>query len=254
MGHIRIGRLPKSRQWSEIVDLIGNEQAEVSDVARAVVEAARSAYESAGADPGIVESVRIMAELAVAARSKNFEDSLRNSGYRVEVETDAISFLDDVFREADRRIGRVEDRTIFTEFASVALREALTEVVSAQSGTLFTSGLDDVQAAYRAFSTQRGFAKLSRSFFSKVLSRSLRYFTDHEASNLLGSGRLANQDALHEFNRAIDGYAYEAARIVEEFGGAWYSKRSWLEDTGERAGGFTAVAMRKLSDELAQAQ
>ena len=38
MGHIRIGRLPKSRQWSEIVDLIGNEQAEVSDVARAVVQ------------------------------------------------------------------------------------------------------------------------------------------------------------------------------------------------------------------------
>lgn len=254
MGHIRVGRLPKSRRWSEIVDLLGSEEAAVSDVAKAVVVAARHAYEAAGADPGVAESVRIMAQLAVAARSKDFENSLRSSGYAVEADADAIGFLDHVFREADRRFGRISDRTIFTEFASAAMREALTEAVSAQSGTLFSSGLDDVQTAYRAFATQKGFARLSRSFFSKLLARSLKYFTDHEAANLLGSGRLENQDALRDFNRAIDGYAYEAARIVEAFGGAWYSKRSWLRDADERAGGFAAVAMRKLSDELAQAQ
>jgi len=254
MGHIRVGRLPKSRRWSEIIVLLGDEDAAVSDVAKAVVVAARHAYEVAGADPGITESVRIMAQLAVASRNDDFENSLRASGFPVEPQSDAIGFLDHVFQEADRRYGRIADRTIFTEFASAAMREALTEAVSAQSGTLFTSGLDDVQIAYRTFSTQKGFAKLSRAFFAKLLARSLKYFTDHEAANLLGSGRLSSHDALHEFNRAVDGYAYEAARIVETFGGAWYSKRTWLGDADERAGGFASTAMRKLSDELAQAQ
>ena len=130
---------------------------------------------------------------------------------------------------------------------------SLTRTVASQTGSLFLSGLDDARQAYRSFSTERGFAQLAHLFFSRLLSRSLRYFTDHEAANRLGGdGRLRSEAELLSFTEGVDRYASEAARIVEDFAGSWYSKRQWLGGL-DRTEGVAAVAMRKIADELTRA-
>lgn len=81
----------------------------------------------------------------------------------------------------------------------------------------------------------------------------MRYFTDQEAANRLGvGGRLQSEADLRAFNEAVDRYGREAARIVEEYAGAWYSKRRWLGDV-DQTEGLAAVAMRKVADELTRA-
>jgi len=253
MGHIRLGQLPKTKRWSQVIELLDDPSVEVPRVAEAIVRAAEDAYRQAGDDPGIVESLRVMAFIADASRRDDFAQALADYGLPTTGSQDAIAFLAKVFQETERRFGPTARRTVFTEFALAALQEAMSETVGVQTGSLFLSGVEDMRDAYRAFSTQRGFAKLARLFFARFLARSLRYFSDQEASNQLGGGgRLHDQSDLRVFNAAVDRYAFEAARIVEDFAGGWYSKRRWLGDV-ERTEGLAAIAMRKIADELALA-
>lgn len=228
-------------------------EADAAVVAAAVVTAAEAAYRAAADDPGIVESLRIMAFLADASRQDAFAERLRDYGIPLRGNEDALGLLRVVLREAEDRFGPTSQRTIFTEFALGALQESLTRTIAQQTGSLFLSGIDDAQLAYRQFSTERGFARLAHMFFAGLLSRSLRYFTDHEAANRLGpDGRLRSEADIRIFNEALDRYGSEAARIVEDFAGAWYSKRRWLGGV-DRTDGLAAVAMRKVADELTRA-
>ena len=253
MGHIRLGELPKTRRWKQVVQLMDDPDASIDVVAGAIIGAAEQAYRGAGADPGLVESLRAMAILADASRSSDFAAKLRVAGYEISGTEDAIGLLRVVLRDTEARFGPTSQRSVFSEFALGALQESLTETVANLTGSLFLSGLDDAQHAYREFSTERGFARLSRLFFSRLLARSLRYFTDQAAAGRLGAGGRLNTEAeIRAFNDAVDQYGREAARIVEDFAGAWYSKRRWKGGVQETEG-LAAVAMRKVADELRRA-
>lgn len=254
MGHLRLGTIPKTKRWSQVLASLSEGAPSIPGLARAVVEAARDAYLNASGDPGVGESLRLLAVLASSSRSDDFREALASEGFTVRDDTDAVRFLRDFFIEADRRFGPNDERSIFTEFASLALREALTETVSSQTGTLFTAGVADVQEAYRQFSTERGFARLARLFFARLLSHSLLYFTDKRIASELGeSGGVGDEAELLEVQAAVRSYAYEASRIVEDYAAAWYSKSRWLQRE-RRTAGFAGTAMRKLAAELAQAQ
>ena len=253
MGHIRLGELPKTKRWSQVVRLMDDPVAPIEAVAGAIIAAAEQAYRGAGADPGIVESLRAMAILADASRSADFAAQLREGGYPIAGNEDAIGLLRVILRETEDRFGPTAQRSVFSEFALGALQESLTGTVTTQTGSLFLSGLDDAQDAYRQVSTERGFARLSRLFFARLLARSLRYFTDQAAANRLGAGGRLNTEAeLAAFNDAVDQYGREASRVVEDFAGAWYSKRRWKGGV-DQTEGLAALAMRKLADELRRA-
>ncbi len=194
-----------------------------------------------------------MAFLADASRRQDFAGSLTRFGYDLEGKVDALGFLTIVFKETEHRFGPITDRTIFTEFAYGALREALTETVASQTGSLFSTGIDEMRDAYRAFSTERGFARLARLFFSRMMSRSLLYFSDHEAANQLGGVAGRSEADIRVFNDAVSRYAFEASKIVEAYAGDWYSKKRW-QGTVELTESLAATAMRKIADELAMAE
>jgi hypothetical protein len=62
----------------------------------------------------------------------------------------------------------------------------------------------------------------------------------------------APADSL-EFTQALDTFARQSARIIEDFAAGWYSKHNWEakgEITEEDAQKFVAVALRKLRMEV----
>ena len=65
MGHIRIGRLPKSARWREVVGLMQSDDAASADVARATLLASEDYLRAAANDPALVRAywtlVRLMA-------------------------------------------------------------------------------------------------------------------------------------------------------------------------------------------------
>jgi hypothetical protein len=85
MGHVRLGRLPQTRKWQHVVGLLGS-SAPVDEVAAASAVAAESALHDAVADPALTQTVWLLTQLPLAARSANFEAALRGLGLRIDPE------------------------------------------------------------------------------------------------------------------------------------------------------------------------
>ena len=69
-----------------------------------------------------------------------------------------------------------------------------------------------------------------------------------------GDGRFANIVQHAEFNAALDLHCRQAARIVEEFSGGWFSKANFQGGiTPRKAAGFVHVAIKKITAELKRA-
>ena len=102
------------------------------------------------------------------------------------------------------------------------------ETVGRQGPSLFGSDLEDLQQAFRSFSTRNQFGRVSRLFFSDFLARTVRSLVDRELSNHVGQSHgLSNVEQSSEFMSALDLHTRQASRIVEDFAAGWYSKNNW---------------------------
>lgn len=86
MGHVRLGSLPRSRAWKEVVGLI-TAGADVSQIANATIRAADKAFSFVFNDEGFTEAVWLMTQLAIAAKKDNFNDHLQSVGINLPQDT-----------------------------------------------------------------------------------------------------------------------------------------------------------------------
>src|SRR3954454_24542595 len=82
MGHIRLGRLPRTRKWQQVVDLL-EAGAGVEDVAAAASEAAERALRRCAREPGFSHAFWLLTQLPLAAGEKDFAARLRKLGLSV---------------------------------------------------------------------------------------------------------------------------------------------------------------------------
>jgi hypothetical protein len=66
MGHIRLGQLPRTRKWRDVVELVAA-GADVPQVANATIKAADSAFTFVNDDSGYNQAVWLMTQLGLAA-------------------------------------------------------------------------------------------------------------------------------------------------------------------------------------------
>ncbi len=256
MGHTRIGRLPKTRRWQGVVGLLDQSADDVPAVASATAWAAEARLRQLSRDPSLIHCFWLLTRLASASREDDFAGAVRGLGIDPPASNSALAFVSQVSDQVRNDLTQFTESGHFSELASLALRRTLSETVGQHGRSLFGSSIEDVQRAFREHSTQKGFGDLARRFFGDFLSRTLRSFVDRELSNNVGNGHtLTGIDASQEFSEALDLYARQSARIVEEFASGWYGKHNW-ESGGqishEDAQGFVAVALRKLRMELAR--
>lgn len=256
MGHTRIGRLPKTRRWQAVVGLLDRYPDDVPAVAGATAWAAEARLRQLARDPSLVHCFWLLTRLASASREEDFAGAVRGLGIEPPASDSALAFVSQVSDQVRNDLTKFPESGHFSELASLALRRTLSETVGLHGRSLFGSSMDDVQRAFRDHSTQKGFGDLARRFFGDFLSRTLRSFVDRELSNNVGSGHtLTGIDTSQEFSAALDLYARQSARIVEEFASGWYVKRNWESSgqiTREEAQGFVTVALRKLRMELSR--
>lgn len=252
MGHIRLGRLPRDKNWREVVELVGGGGG-AAEVAEATMEATEDRFLGAASDPAVVRTVWLLAQLPDAAKAEDYAEALRGLGLDV---PDAPSVYD-----LASAFGRAVDDYVFEtgrphsdlgEMARVAAMETLSRVIQDQTEGLFGSRPEDVQRALAKLGTDKQFGALSREFFGRLTERVLTYFVSRELPAHVGDGRrFATPDDQRAFERAVATHAYQAARIVETFAGGWYSKARFEKDLSpERTARFVGYAMTKMRGEL----
>lgn len=253
MGHVRLGELPRTRNWVQVLDLVGG-GAGAPDVAAATMRAAQRGLEEASQDKGLVYTVWLLTQVPLTARSADFEGRLRKLGLDVAGSPSLLEVTGAFADAVDAHLRRTGGRTDLGEMAQMAAAEAIAKFGSPANGSLFDIGVPSAQEALGALATPTKFSAMTREFFARLTTKYLTYFLSRELSNYVGpSGRFAGSDEHAEFTRALDLHCQQASRIVEVFAGGWFSKTNFKgQVTQQKASGFVGVAMKKLRAELAK--
>jgi hypothetical protein len=254
MGHLRLGRLPKTLQWQNVVGLLIYAADDVQAVARATSVAANSRLQQLGSDPVLAECFWLLTRLAAASRETDFVGALARIGVSGPASDSALGFVSQVTHQMRDVVAGSPESGPFGEIASLAFRRALMETVAQHGRSLFGSSVDDIQHALRSHSTADQFGDLAWRFFGDYLARTLKFFVEKELSNSVHAGAQLNTiDDSIRFSEELDVFTRQSARIMEDFAGDWFSKHNWEargEISSEEAQAFVAVALRKLRAEL----
>ena len=139
MGHSRIGTLPATRKWKEVVSLIAN-YANEAEIAGAVMRAIGKKFATIREDAGFREAVGLIMQLALAGSSRNPAAELAAAGISLSKTSTQIDMVLSIGEEFDRRIEATRQRSDFSEVAQGALVGAVTELLNkkeASQGSLF---------------------------------------------------------------------------------------------------------------------
>jgi hypothetical protein len=252
MGHTRLGELPRTRKWLEVVGLIAM-GAGASQVANAVIRAAERGLNLAAEHAGLVEAFWLLTQLPTAAREADFAAALRQCGLDVPDQPGVMDLVGAVAEAVDARLPNNSGRTDLGEMAQAAASEAIIEVATRRTRGLFATTTEDLQAGLAALGTVKQFGAFTRGFFARLTDKVLQYYVSRTTANHVGSClRFTTLAAKAEFDKAVALHCREASAIVERFAGEWFSKTRWENDlvTRDHARGFAHRAMLKMVDEL----
>src|SRR5262245_17829831 len=98
MGHTRLGTVPKTQQWKDIIGLFAGtalpggmaSPANITAIAARTLDATEEGLERAVADPGVRYTFFLITQVALASRTTEWENKLRKFG--VEITPDSTVF------------------------------------------------------------------------------------------------------------------------------------------------------------------
>ncbi len=211
MGHTRLGAIPKSRKWNEVVTqvagagLIGSAAPAAlniwSAIAAQTLDAAQKALDKAVDDPGVRYTFFLLTQLALASRAADWEAALGIHGIGVANDSTVFDFTAEVQDAIDRHLRQnPSGATDLSEIAQQSAGEAITSLAGMRTDNLFGGGSADVQDAMRSLSTKKGFGELGQRFFGRFVARFLNFYLSRVTAAQLGSPRLQDLGEIAQFN------------------------------------------------------
>ncbi len=263
LGHTRLGPLPKSRSWDQVVEtltgsrlrefLVSSSASRVSVIAAQTLKAARSSLTRASGDAGVRYSFYLLTQLALASRQRDWRAVLNEHGIAISDQSSVFDLTAEVHGAIDRHVaGTRVGATDLSEMAQQAVGEALTSLLAGHTPSFFEDAeSEDLKSALRSVSTKKGFGQLGQRFFARFVARFLKFHLSRATAAGLGTPRLQNLGHIGEFNEALTTHCEESARIVRDFCGDWYSKTEYEQGIDlANSSRFLAIAVKKLRGEL----
>ena len=261
MGHTRLGPIPTSRKWREVVAAVtggtgggaGVATDDVGHIAQRTLVAAEGGLGVAVRDEGLRYTFYLLTQVVLAARSPDWQTQLGTIGIAVPANGGVVDFAAALQNAVDDYIYVHGGATDISEMAQAAAGEAILSLAGPSSETLFGGGREELRQALRDLSTKNGFAVLGQRFFGGFMARFLNFYLSRITAGAVGSDRLAQVGDLSSFNNALRLHCHQSAQIVHAFCGQWYSKTEFQEGIDPKnTARFMAVAIKKLRAELAQ--
>ncbi|TDQ41895.1 hypothetical protein [Tepidicella xavieri] len=253
MGHVRLGVLPRTKAWKEVVGLIAA-GANVSQIANATITAAEKAFSFVMNDVGYTEAVWLMTQMAIAAKKPDIHQHLAAAGIHLPTDPSLVDVTTAITEALDRRVEGTGKRSDLGMLANRAIVGAVNDVLAPKLHSLFSSDPDTMRAALADLGKPREFGEFSRHFFARLANEGLQYFLSKVINTQLGEGmRFATMNQAAEFNLALQTHTREASLIVEQFSSEWFSKHRYHEGgdiSRKSSDGFAGYALKKMRDEL----
>ncbi len=253
MGHVRLGVLPRTKAWKEVVELIAA-GADVSQIANATITAAEKAFSFVMDDVGYTEAVWLMTQMAIAAKKPDIHQHLAQAGIHLPSDPSLIDVTTAITEALDRRVEGNGQRSDLGGIANRAIVGAVNDVLAPKLHSLFSSDSDTMRAALADLGKPKKFGEFSRRFFARLTNEGLQYFLTKVVNTQLGDGmRFATMNQSAQFNAALETHTREASVIVEQFSNEWFSKNRFQEGgdiSRKTSNKFAGYALKKMKDEL----
>lgn len=251
MGHQHIPRLPRTKEWKQVVNLLSN-GGSLAAVAAAAAHAAEKSMILASEDGTVRHSFYLLTQIPQAAGSAQFARELGRLGINVSSKPTLVELCVAMMSAIDRLTLALRRRTDFGEIAQLSAVESIHAIAARELGDLFGSEGDRLPKALARMGTATGFATLARDFFSRLTRRHLNFYLQRELGNHVGADRrFIGVAQLRQFEDALDAHCREASGIMKRFANNWYTRHLHEDGIDERkAGAFVHVAVEKMRDEL----
>jgi hypothetical protein len=252
LGHIRLGRLPKRKNWIQVCELLSSESINSQALAVSISKAAQNSLLRDENQRGLFQTVRYLIRLVQASRTEDFSGALKDIGIVFDQEESGMVLLGHILEKIKDDIHQNKGNSHLDSIASTAFQETLTKTIHQYAQTLFGCSIEDVRSAFKRYSSKNKFGEIARLLFSTYLTRIFQYTIDRAISENVGVGKKFNDvNSVLEFQKAIKTYCWDISKIVEEYSGGWYSKHEWegtLSDAEIKR--FTSYALKKLLSEI----
>jgi hypothetical protein len=249
MGHNRLGHLPRTQPWKQVIALL-EDGADLSSLADASLRAALTGLKRAPSDPGFLSTLGAIVELVAASRGKDLPAALQRMGVDPTAQASSFGFLSSVAQLLSDRLGQIYPRNDVGKIAQDAFLASLTEQVRGKTGSLFGAA-EDIKSLTSAF-RGKPFQTLMHEFYSNFTSRYLSYYLSRELPHHVGAGkRFANLDEHAQFAQSFDLYCRQTVRIADEFTSGWVGKAIYEGRADQGAvGRYAHIAFKKLASEF----
>ncbi len=258
MGHIRLGRLPKTHKWREVFKAFESDNLTAETLAQAISKSTQKEFDSLKGDRSISFCYWVLTTIVSAANTDSFTDRLESVGIKTKDVKSGLEFVKNVAHFISESLSDIGRNNAFSNIAELSVNETIANVIIEKSTSLFGTTIDDIQLACKSLSTQKQFGLLSRRFFSNFLKRSIQFVADKELSNYLGKSKaIETSSDILSFQKSLSLYCYQSSKIIEEFSGGWFSKEAWKTKNKiplDSAKGFMAYALKKVNMELSGGQ
>lgn len=254
MGHERIGHLPATKKWRNIVAELAEFSQKNDNVASIATQTTKNVakrLERITKDEGVLASFSFLITLLHAAKQRDPNAYLQQNGITL---SSSFSLLE--LARAIKQYSQAHSEN--TEYATVAV-QSLIDTVSVwtkqeqQQTNLFFGGEPDPFEPWRRAAQAEGFSELSRIYFSNFLGRYLKYFLEREAS-----ASLTNLFDRNDFIKRLDSHvdtisesAFETTKVTQQFAAGWYKNNAAKDlPDQEKIQGFVSYALKKLKNNL----
>jgi len=250
MGHTRLGSLPRTKKWREVVNLLTS-QSDLSKVTGAIIDASHKAFSKLSKDDGLDLTFWLITQVPLAAKKEDFSAALESLDIYAPKNPGIFETIAS-FNECVERTLRLKGRS--SDLAAMALAaasEGFISIVSEKSEGLFGRTSDEVKRAFASLSKPYEFEQISREFFSRFTNRYMNYFLSRELSNHLGKGKRFNDLIDYDnFENALTVYCWEVTKIIEDYSRDWYGKSLAEGFTRKKTSGFLYSVFEKIKDEF----
>jgi hypothetical protein len=254
MGHERVGFLPKTRRWNDLVKQMGEmypSEVPTATIAAQTLKIVRKRYEILSKDDAVKEVFTFLIAFSRACRFQDVQTQLRNSGIKLPEQPTLLS----VVKALREYVPIYEASSEYGQLAIAAAADAIGQWhklhVTSQL-PLFKPSADFFES-WRNVGNGAGFCELARLYFGRLTERYLNYFLDRVSSATFSS--IQQREQFQQESRAhlddISKHAFETAKITQSFAAGWFNKNvgETVPDSKEIEG-FLAVAFGKLREEL----
>lgn len=249
MGHERIGSLPRSRQWRELVAEIAeysHEAPKADEIAKRTLSLAQEKLGLIGSDQALAAAFRFLVLFSAGTQAQIDESTKRVLDYMGATTTDAPLAVGTALKKwiSTEAAAGAEYLELATRSAATALAEWF-DAHDVGQQEIFPSDKPNAKV-WQSLSTGAAFSELARLFFKEVVRSSLHYLLDRESSGVLRS-----IDDAASLNDGLDRYAFETSKITQSFSAGWYNKYAVKRSpSASEVNGFVRHSVHKLRDEL----